>query len=87
MSGKAGPTILLRNNHPPALQIPFHLRPRKEPELLMMHLLQRIDRRQIRQRRHPNHNRHPRRRQWQRGILERVGAGDGWNARWTVVGW
>jgi hypothetical protein len=27
------------------------------------------------------------RRQWQRGILERVGAEDGWNARWRVAGW
>ncbi len=27
------------------------------------------------------------RRQWQRGILERVGREDGWNARWQVAGW
>jgi hypothetical protein len=27
------------------------------------------------------------RRQWQRGILERVGAEDGWNARWKVADW
>ena len=27
------------------------------------------------------------RRQWQRGIVERVGAEDGWNARWKVAGW
>jgi hypothetical protein len=27
------------------------------------------------------------RRQWQRGIVERIGAEDGWNARWKVAGW
>ena len=27
------------------------------------------------------------RQQWQRGIVERVGAEDGWNARWRVAGW
>ena len=27
------------------------------------------------------------RQQWQRGILERVGAENGWNARWRVAGW
>jgi hypothetical protein len=27
------------------------------------------------------------RRQWQRGILERVGSEDGWNARWKVAEW
>ena len=27
------------------------------------------------------------RRQWQRGIVERVGTEDGWNARWRVAGW
>ena len=27
------------------------------------------------------------RRQWQRGIVEQVGAEDGWKARWRVAGW
>lgn len=27
------------------------------------------------------------RQQWQRGIVERVGAEDGWSDRWKVAGW